>query len=311
MVNIVQLNPQALIESQNKANVGSGSDLKWFKLKAGNTYWHILPPWVGNTTGLPYVKIGIHFLTDADNKFRAYKCSKDNHGSCPMCVNASAVEAQNEAMGRKLKANIKYLYNAYSPEEGVEGILSIGTSVHNKIIYELNVDIKDGFNPVCYEQGLLIEVFYNKDDWRKTNARGQRQRHGIVNLMENYPNLPNLDTVYDDYTPQELAQVLAGNFDPKGKNQKTETPAVVQNVGHTPVAQVQQFVAPAAPVYNPAAVTTTQVTPPPVAPAWTPPVQQFTQPVVNQANGFAAPVQAQQIGQDPDTIARNKKLLGV
>ena len=223
---IPKLNPDAIKRAIANSN-SSGefkSDIKWHKLKNGPSYWCFLPPWMGNTTGENFYKLRVHFMKDDNGGTKAYKCSKEKHGSCPLCDSAYrlANDAETKKLGDGMKAQTKILYNAVSMETKEEGILSFGNSVDTHVLYELNLDMMAGKDPTNYDAALMVMIDKN-EDWKKNKARGDSaNRVNISSLKKNYPNLPKLDQVYEDYTPEELQMVLNGNYDPK--NLRTKKP---------------------------------------------------------------------------------------
>lgn len=244
---IPKLNPDAIkraVESSGSSD--SKGDYKWHKLKNGPTYWVFLPPWPGSTKGEIFYRLKVHFVKDDNGGTKAFKCSKEKHGQCPLCDSAYALMADVETkkLGQDMSAKAKVLYNAVSLETKEEGILSFGNSVDTHVLYELNLDIMAGNDPTNYDSALSVMIDKN-EDWKKTKARADSsKRLNISSLKNNYPNLAKLDQVYEDYTPEELKMVLNGNYDPKGmKNKKsanaTSTPDFPQIVASANPVVVQ------------------------------------------------------------------------
>lgn len=278
-----KLNMQALKAVKDRLDSGRGdSEMNFLKIVNGDNHFHILPPWEGSE--LPFYEVYLHFLKDENNTNHAYQCAKKFEGHCVLCERAKALEASGNEEDKKYASVFKwkkrYMYNAVNATTLEAGILTVTPPCHKDIIDELFYDVEANLDPFAYKDGMLLTITRSGIKWNETKykARAQRQRISMPEGMEaNHNKLPKLNNIYDVYTNAELAQVLEGNFDPKGIKNKTKkegAEAAVQQQAAPVVTQaaVSAPVTPVAPVIQTQEVKPVQQ--PPVAPA---------APVVNSA----------------------------
>ncbi len=226
-----KLNQQRVEQEAERAK-SSGDKFNWVKFKEGDSFLHVLPPTANAKSDDPFFEVNVHFLTNPEGKQFPFKCAKGMEESCVICDSAArllgSVDELTQSRGKSIKARNAKLYNVVTFDkktgETKLGILSAGAMVHREIMKELRCDMEEGLDPVSYSKGLLIRVTrvgttqFNT----KYSARSERQRFNIADMEDDYVNLPNLEEIYEDFSNAELAQVLEGNFDPKGKFPKEQ-----------------------------------------------------------------------------------------
>lgn len=228
-----KLNKKLLKQEQEKLEAESNNNGKfnWVKTKAGDNWFHILPPWPGAES--PWYEVHLHYipLPSDDAKKKTFKCAKPEFGSCVLCDNANSLkfsdDEDDKKKGKLLAAKKTYLYNVVVLDKEKDsistGIFSAGPMVHNQIFQAINFDVEEDLDPCDYKEGLLLCI-------RKTgqgldteyNTQASRKRINTTEIEDDYENLPKLDEIYEDFNNTELTLVLEGNMDPKGKNKKKE-----------------------------------------------------------------------------------------
>lgn len=243
-----KINASALAaDHEELKEAGSFTKLNWFKVLKGESYFHILPPWPGNSIGLPYFAVSLHFLEDENGKKHTFHCSKPIENKCCICSTvqklANSSDESDKSLGNKMKAARRFLYNATNNKHEI-GILTVGPQLHQEIVNELRDDLNYGGDPVAYVNGLLIRVTRSGTTWKDTEYRARADRTRInlpAELSAGEANLTKLDEIYPIYTDAELELVLRGNFDPKGIK-KRNTPVTVTSTIVQPVSSIRENV---------------------------------------------------------------------
>lgn len=190
----------------------------FFKIKNGKHFFHIFPAWKESESSLPHYAVQIHFLVDAEGKFKSYRCSKAAEGACVMCKVAQGQMASGnedkKKAGQSLKAKKQYLYNAINVANGEQGIMCVGPQLHDAIQRELDRDVRFNQDPVSYANGLKLKITRTGSGLEtEYEAMGEPERFSCKELESEYEHLPQLDVVYDTYTNEQLTRIMEGEAD--------------------------------------------------------------------------------------------------
>ena len=190
----------------------------FIKIKNGKHFIHVFPAWKESESSLPHYAVQIHFMIDAEGKFRSYRCAKPAEGFCVLCKSAQAFMAsgneEKKKQGQGMKAKKQFLYNVITTLNNEQGIMACGPKLHDEIQRELNRDLAFGKDPCSYKDGLKIKVVRSGSGLdTEYEAMGEPERYECKDLESQYEYLPQLDKTYDEYTNEQLTKVLEGDTD--------------------------------------------------------------------------------------------------
>lgn len=196
------------------SNVSKTFKSNFWSLKYGESKLVILPPIDDNSEiNEPlYVHYG---LFDSNGKNRAYKCSKNKFGKCPICERANVLlKGNNKAAvdeGNSLSARKVVLYNVLN-EDLEHKILTAKASQQAEIDAEiLHTYRLDGTDVTDLNSLRFIHVTRTKSDpfcrarvLNKNVDLTEDQKKTVLSSMV------NLKEVYVDNSPEELERAMRG-----------------------------------------------------------------------------------------------------
>jgi hypothetical protein len=249
---------QASAEKKAKGNK-TFEKIEWLKVPYGDTTFMVMPPRDDNSNFYHEVYIHHNFKDNQGNK-RSYQCSRKKHGSCPICERVEALTKEGLVKtASEIKGQRTFLYNVRDIEMKKK-VVGLKPSQHNEVIQELNAHYADttidATDPI---NGLSIKLSRLKaSPWARARIT-KKVDISDVQASEFVSNLPDLDKVYIDFTPEELANMLKGEdlyaamkkdapvSAPKEEEDSEEAPPVVK-VAPKPVSVAPKAAAAPKPV---------------------------------------------------------------
>jgi len=216
-----RINADIAKSAEVKANRGNTTYTKvsWFSPKFGDNLFMVLPPFDENSHLYKQVFVHHNFLDtfeDGKEKKRAYLCSKENFGSCPICDQVAKLresgDTEDEEKATKITGRKTFLYNLVDAH-GSHAIGSFKPSQHDELMQEINQNyIDEGLDVTDPLNGVQIKLSRTKQSpWArcraKTNANPGYTEQEIANLIGQSVDLTK---VYTRHTPEELTRMLNG-----------------------------------------------------------------------------------------------------
>jgi len=176
-----------------------------YSQNGNNTLIRVLPA-RSEANGIPFQEITLHYgFIGGDGKNRVYVCSKEKHGSCPICDRAEWLAAnQKQKEAQNIGPQTFFLYNVVDGEGKVK-VLRAKKSQHREIRATM---LREDGDITDLNTGAILEVERVKTDpycrvWVK--AKG-----ALLDSIKNGLELDDLTAVYLENTPEELEKVLNG-----------------------------------------------------------------------------------------------------
>jgi hypothetical protein len=294
------------IEKQiNQAKGGFAKrDFEFMTLKHGDSIFTVLEP-KEDLDGQAHYDVWIHFgLVDGEGNNRVYKCSKGAHGSCPICDRVAemadqAAKTGDEALAKQanqLKGQKRSLYLVLDEALNLKVLTAKPTQAKQIDIEILNAYKDEGINITQFGQLKSIRLSrLRQDPW--ASARYLAKSNVVVpdkKIEAIKESMPELSTVYEDFSPEELERMLQGEEISKIPRKKKEQAEPKPE----PEVETKPIERPAEPDED-----DTEVTPPtPPAPVSKPVVQEKKKEEPKQETKPAVPASAA-----PTSIAEQKK----
>lgn len=257
---VYQRNEQALTQHQQEDadRQAQANQVFVFNPKAGKTSFRVLPPW--DERGLWFHEIREHSFF-APGATKAYACTADSQGSCPVCDYGAALAAQNqEEEAKKFRASTKFLLNTiiFSDPSGKNSVkngvtvMKVGATVKRQLLsYDLAVsegygditDLQQGFDLTLERTGSKLTTKYDVKPF-------PQRRDLVARLAEEGIDINSLELVPLDQVVVEMPVAdFAVEFENVMSGRPEETPVPVQATpAPTPVAKTTSPFPPKAPV---------------------------------------------------------------
>lgn len=225
---------QQQFDQRQQERSSFGDKTEFLSLKFGDNRIFVLPP-LSQDHDLN-VEVWLHWgLVDGKGRPFPVKCSKGEHGHCPICDQVDQLIGEgNQKRAEELKAQKFYLYNALN-DQYENKILSTKPSQQKAIDAEVIAAFKvESVDVTDLSNGRQLYINRTKSDpW--CTARTVPSPVGFDDQTQEVirSKMVDLTSVYESYTPDQIVKILNGeNPNPE---QQPQTQQAVTGVRPTTV----------------------------------------------------------------------------